>query len=306
MDERQHLSRLHHLVAAARFGSLTDAAAHLGLSQPALSKSIRALEAAVGVPVLIRSRLGVTPTPAGETLIAHGRVIEQALHQATQDVARLRDAQRQQLVIGCGPSEAVRLLPAALALLHQTHPQIRVTVLYGLNEALMPMVRSAEVEFALSSVPRTASDPDLAHEALLGDRAAVIARTGHPLSARRQVRPADLLQARWILARRQELERRALDELLLNAGLRPVEAEVETTSAELMKSVVMHSDLLTFLPRELMHWEERAGLLCALPVAAPQWARSVGITRLRRARLRPAAAALAGALRQAARPGNRR
>ena len=146
-------------------------------------------------------------------------------------------------------------------------------------------------------MPRTASAPDLVHEPILGDSAAVIARAGHPLGARRQVKPADLLGARWILARRQELERRALDELLLNAGLRPVEAEIETTSAVLMKSVVINSDLLTFLPRELIHWEERAGLLCALPVAAPQWVRSVGVTRLRLRRLGAPALALIEALR---------
>ena len=96
----------------------------------------------------------------------------------------------------------------------------------------------------------------------------------------------------------QELERRALDELLLNAGLRPVEAEIETTSAVLMKSVVISSDLLTFLPRELIHWEERAGQLCALPVAAPQWARSVGVSRLRQRRPGAPALALIEALRE--------
>ena len=289
--------RLSHLLAASRLGSLTAAAAQLGLTQPALTRSIRALEETLGLPVLTRTPRGVVPTEAGEALIAQAQVIEQALQAARQDIERIRDSRHEKLVIGCGPSEATRLLPAALALLHQRVPGVRTTVLYGLNEALMPMVRAGEIEFALSSVPRTASAPDLVHEPILVDSAAVIARTGHPLAGRRQVKPADLLGARWILARRQELERRALDELLLNAGLRPVEAEIETTSAVLMKSVVISSDLLTFLPRELIHWEERAGQLCALPVAAPQWARSVGVSRLRQRRPGAPALALIEALR---------
>jgi DNA-binding transcriptional LysR family regulator len=125
----------------------------------------------------------------------------------------------------------------------------------------------------------------------------VVAHADHPLAARRSVKPAELAGQRWVLARRHELERRALDDLFLQAGLVPIDAEVETTSAGLMKAVVLQGRHLSFLPRELIHWEERAGLLRPVPVAAPQWSRAVGLTRRRRGRLSPAAAALAAALR---------
>jgi molybdate transport repressor ModE-like protein len=74
--------RIAHLAAAARCGSLTAAAAELGLTQPALSKSIRELERALGVPVLERGRFGATPTEYGEALIARGRAIEAELRAA--------------------------------------------------------------------------------------------------------------------------------------------------------------------------------------------------------------------------------
>jgi DNA-binding transcriptional LysR family regulator len=291
--------RLAHLVAAARHGSLSAAAAQLGLSQPALSKSIRGLERDLGMRLLDRGRHGVVPTEAGEALIARGHAIEAELRAAADEVESLRDAARGRVTIGCGPSEATRLLPMAMESLHASDPGLRVTVLYGLNEVLMPMVRSGEVDFALSSVPRTASDPELQHEVLHGDSAAVVAHVDHPLAHRRSVRPAELVGQRWVLARRRELERRALDDLLLQAGLQPIEAEIETTSATLMKAVVLRGRHLSFMPREMIHWEERAGLLRALPVAA-QWARSVGITRRRGGVQTPAAATLAAALRAAA------
>jgi DNA-binding transcriptional LysR family regulator len=291
-----------HLVAAARCGSLTAAAVELGLTQPALSRSIRELERALGVRVLERGRFGVVPTEYGEALIARGHAIEAELRAATQEIDAIRRAGGARVLIGCGPSEATRLLPIALEALHASGPGIRVTVLYGLNEALMPMVRQGEVDFALSSVPRTASDPELQHEPLHTDTAVVVAHVDHPLANRRSVRPAELAGQRWVLARRRELERRAFDDLFLQAGLKPIEAEVETTSAVLMKTVVLQGRHLSFLPRELIHWEERAGLLRPLPVAAPaaQWTRSVGITRRRRGVLGEAAAALAAALRATA------
>jgi len=289
--------RIAQLAAAVRCGSLTAAATELGLTQPALSKSIRELERTLGVRVLERGRFGVSPTEAGDALVARHRAIEAELRAAADEIDAIRGAHSGRVVVGCGPSEATRLLPMALDALHAADPGLRVTVLYGLNEALMPMVRRGEVDFALSSVPRTASDPELQHETLHADTAVVVAHADHPLAARRSVKPAELAGQRWVLARRHELERRALDDLFLQAGLVPIDAEVETTSAGLMKALVLQGRHLSFLPRELIHWEARAGLLRPVPVAAPQWSRAVGLTRRRRGRMSPAAAALAAALR---------
>jgi DNA-binding transcriptional LysR family regulator len=292
--------RVAHLVAAVRCGSLSAAAVELGLTQPALSKSIRALERSLELRLLERGRHGVVATEAGAALVARGHAIDAELRAAADEIDSLRRTGRARVTIGCGPSEATRLLPIALEALHATDPDLRVTVLYGLNEALMPMVRDCEVDFALSSVPRTASDPALQHEPLRTDSAAVVAHVDHPLAHRRSVRPAELVGQRWVLARRRELERRALDDLLLQAGLPPIEAEIETTSATLMKAIVLQGRHLSFLPREMIHWEERAGLLRAVPVAASQWARAVGITRRRRGTPTAAATKLAAALRACA------
>jgi LysR family transcriptional regulator of gallate degradation len=163
----------------------------------------------------------------------------------------------------------------------------------------MPMVKHGEVDFGLSSIPPRSSDADLRQIRLHEDRAAVIARSGHPLVERRGPLTAQhLLDQRWILARAPELERRALDDLFLETGLEPPHVSLETTSAVLMKTMVMQSDFLTFLPRELVYWEERAGLLTALKLAAPSWHRIVGITLRTRAGVNPAAQALIDILRE--------
>ena len=85
----------------------------------------------------------------------------------------------------------------------------------------MPMVRRGEIAFALSSVPRSAADPDLFHETLHVDDAVVVARVGHPLARRRALTGEDLQRYPWVLARRWELERKALDELFAESGLPP-------------------------------------------------------------------------------------
>ncbi len=295
------LRRLRQLQAAASEGSLTAAAAALGLTQPALSASIRALETELGVPLLERHRHGVHATPYAEALLEHARRADAELQAARVHVQRLRQAEAGSLRLGCGPSEATRLLPQALLHLRQTWPGLRVFVEYGLNEKLMPMVRLGEIDCALSSVPRSTAHAELRHEALYADQAVVVARNDHPLAARRQPQAADLAQYPWVLARRWELERKALDDLFALAGIEPPRAAVETTSAVLMKTLLLGSDFLTFVPREMIWWEERAGLLRPLRGLRSAWERQVGVTLRRDQALSPTLAALLDSLRHAAR-----
>lgn len=295
------MRRLRHLRAAVAEGSLSAAAGMLGLSQPALSSSIKSLETDLGVNLLERHRFGVKGTPYADTLLEHFRRVEAELQAAWTRVGRLRQDHAVDLQIGCGPSEATRLLPRALDHLRRSHPQVRVFVEYGLNERLMPMVRHGEIQCALSSVPASAAHADLRHQPLCVDEAVVIARADHPLAGRRSVTAADLARYPWVLARRWELERRALDELFAAAGVEPLKAAVETTSAVLMKTLVLQGDYLSFVPLEMIHWEQQAGLLKPLRGVRSSWRRNVGLTTRRDEAPAEALVALTDSLRVAAR-----
>ena len=296
MDHR----KVQFFLAAVRCGSLTEAAAELGVSQPALSKSIRALEQQLGVPLIERGRFGVVATAFGEALRYHGQVVEAEFRHALGEIEALKGAQHGHVILGCGPTEATRLLPMALNRVQQGRPELRVTVLYGLNESLMPAVKQGDVDFALSSVPGRTQDPDLLHETLFTESAVVVARADHPLARLRQISPAQLAQRLWVLPRQRELERQAFDDYFRGHGINPPTAWVETTSTVLMKSLVMQSDALTFIPRELFHWEERARQLRALPVSGVEWVRAVGLTRRRQGALSPASRFVMECLRSVA------
>ena len=292
--------RIQHFLAAVRHGNLTEAAADLDISQPALSKSIKALEKSVGARLLERGRFGVRPTPYGEALLVRGNAVEAELRNAQSEIDAMKGARRGHVLIGCGPTEANRLLPLAISKLNRSHPDLRITVLYGLNEALMPWVKQGEVDFALSSVPMQASDPELTHERLFIESGAVVARLHHPLAKKRNLSMADLARYPWVLPRRREMERRALDDLFVAHGLQMPDAVVETTSTVLMKSMLMQSDFLTFLPRELIYWELQAGQLATLNLTGPSWTRAVGITRRSRGSINVAGKVLVEALKEAA------
>jgi DNA-binding transcriptional LysR family regulator len=300
------LRRLRHLQTIVVEGSFTGAAAQLGLSQPALSASIKSLEADLGVPLLKRHRFGVNATPFADALVAHACTIHNELENAWAKVAQLKGSEAISLRIGCGPSEATRLLPMALQHLHAAQPGMRLFVEYGLNETLMPMVRRGEIACALSSIPRSAPHPELEHEALHVDTAVIVARSAHPLATRRTLAAKDLAAYPWVLARRWELERKALDDLFAQAGMKPIEAQIETTSAVLMKAVLLQSDFLTFVPHEMIVWEEHAGLLRPLKGVRSSWERHVGITTRRGQSPSEALQLLTASLRAAAHAFTRR
>ena len=287
-------------LAAARYGNLTEAAASMEISQPALSKSIKALEKTLGVRLLERGRFGVSLTPFGQALMEHGRVIEAEMRNAVGEIQSMRGAQRGHVMVGCGPTEATRLLPLALKVLAGQNPEVHVTVLYGLNEALMPWVKHGEVDIALSSVPARSTETELVHDFLSTEHATVVARADHPLSKYKVVTPQMLLKYPWILPRQRELERLAFDDYFVAHDLEPPVAQVETTSTVLMKSMVMQSEALTFIPKELIYWEVRAGQLKALEATGHQWERRVGITRRRKGTLSPASKLLMQAVKSVA------
>jgi DNA-binding transcriptional LysR family regulator len=295
------VSRLQQLASVIRCGSFSEAAANLGVSQPALSRSVRSLERQLGVQLLHRGRFGAVPTDFGLALARHADAVDAELVAARGAIDAMKNARTGHVCIGCGPSEATRLLPLALEALRNRAPQLQVTVLYGLNEALLPMIKHGEVSFALSSIPPGVMDPDLKRIVLHEDTAAVIARSSHRLLSQEQaLQPQHLLDYPWVLPRHRELERHAFDQLFLGADLHPPTAAIETTSAVLMKTVIMQTDYLTFLPRELVYWEERAGLLRALDLSASSWRRLVGVTMRSRGTLSPAAAMLLDILKKTA------
>lgn len=295
------LLKLRQLTQIIRHGSYSEAAEALGITQAALSKSMRALERETGVQLLERGRFGAMATPFGAALARHADAIDAELRAASSQIAALKSASSGSIAIGCGPSEATRLLPIAINRLKRRAPGIRVTVLYGLSAALIDMLKRGEVDFTLSSVPNFSTDRDIRTIELFEDTAAVVVRGGHPLLAlRKPIAPAQLVGYEWVLARREELERRALDDLFISAQLDPPEATIETTSATLMQTIVMQSDFLTFLPRELIYWQERSRQLHALTVAAPPWRRVVGVRIRARAAANPAVEAMIQELRAAA------
>ncbi|AWN23436.1 LysR family transcriptional regulator [Deinococcus irradiatisoli] len=161
------LAQLRLFTAVVDEGSFSAAAAALGMSQSSLSEGVRALEAALGQSVLLRTRSGVSLTPTGQRVIGHAR---DAL-MAVQDLHLSADPARTlsgQLIVATYRSIGQQLLAPALARLHTRHPELHIRIIDAGRDGQggQRFVRSGEADVGLIEAPDEAG---LLFEALLHD-----------------------------------------------------------------------------------------------------------------------------------------
>ena len=110
------LRQLRYVVAAAEAGNLTEAARHLGVSQPSVSSAIAELETAVGASLFVRHHArGVALTPVGERIVNEARLLLKHASDFGQSARELSGALKGEIVVGCFLTLAVRFMPVLLA-----------------------------------------------------------------------------------------------------------------------------------------------------------------------------------------------
>jgi DNA-binding transcriptional LysR family regulator len=127
-----------------------SAAAHrLHLSQPAVTAQIRRLEDALGAPLFVRSVRGVTPTAAGDRLVASARAVETILADATAAIATAEPALDRELAIAASTTTAAHILPPLLARFRRAHASVALRVLVGNTAFVLDAVRRGRVPLGM-------------------------------------------------------------------------------------------------------------------------------------------------------------
>src|SRR5262245_13488720 len=172
--------RLLDLLAIAEHGSYTRAATALRVSQPALSNSIAALEKALGVRVLERTRYGATLTDFGRLLANQAEALQSALARASGDVALKKGGMDGSLAIGVSPVACVDIVPDAVAALKQASPNVAVRIHELPDDQLLAQLRTGEIDLMVSPTGLMPDLPDIEREVLLRDTFVVIMRPENP------------------------------------------------------------------------------------------------------------------------------
>ncbi|MEV6339247.1 LysR family transcriptional regulator [Nocardia vinacea] len=144
------LRALECLVAVLDYGSVTEAAARLHMSQPALSHQIAALEREIGTPVVQRLPRGVRPTAAGRAIVTDARAALTAAERVVSTGRAVAEGIEGQLRIGCAESMTAGLLAPVLRTWHRRHPNIQLALTeLSSADALAELAASGQVDIAI-------------------------------------------------------------------------------------------------------------------------------------------------------------
>src|SRR5512139_1295543 len=142
------LRQLRYFVAVAEDGNISRAAKRIFLTQPALSRQIKALEDEIGQCLLERRAHSVRLTPVGEVLLHEAREL---LQRAEQVVERVRAAgSGVRLRVGYAPSLAAGLLSAAVENFTQAHPEARVELFDLSTKEMLAALENDELDVVVS------------------------------------------------------------------------------------------------------------------------------------------------------------
>lgn len=278
--ELRQLRHFREIVDAASFG---QAAERLHITQPALSKSIRNLEATLGVALLERHSSGVTPTEYGRVFLDYATMVTSELDRAVAQIAEMKGTGTGLVRVGAGTSVMQYLMPATVKRFMEGAEGARVTFVQGLRADLIARLRRGEVDIVVGSVNPDGAEEDLFQELVLEDRITVVADRGHPLASGKALPLTALGSAKWVLPDKSEAEGDRLLHALREHGLPPPDCAVRTGSSIFMASLLKDSAYLSYLPRALIVSDPDYAHLVPLDLAEPIWARVVvGATYRRR------------------------
>jgi DNA-binding transcriptional LysR family regulator len=272
-------------LAILEMGSFHKAAEALNISQPALSRRIKALEQNVGAPLLERTTRHVAPTPAGRQLKP---LLARLIDEVETSIFGMNETGRRQggqVAIACVPTAAFYFLPQVIRRFNRSFPLIRFRILDLSAREGLDSVARGETEFGINMLG--SAEPDLTFTPLLDDPFVLACRSDHPLSKRRELKWSDIAGFPLIGVSRHSGNRTILDNALAK---RSVELnwfyEVNHLSTSL--GLVEAGLGVSVLPR-LATPQTKHPLISTIPIKEPVVSRTIGIVERRSGRLSPAA-----------------
>ncbi|OZI74529.1 LysR family transcriptional regulator [Bordetella genomosp. 12] len=282
------------VLVLGRMLNFRQAAAHLHLSQSALSTQVLRIEETLGVRLFDRSTRSVRLTAAGQVFLQQAANLQVAFREAIDAVGGIARADQGQVAVAALPSLAARLLPRVLMAYRKAHPGVALKVHDVLSGPAFDLVRGGEVDFAL-----TAADPqqaDLHYEALMSDSFILLVPPDHPLArSRAPVRWLETVDAAHVSMVQPSSVRQYTEWAFLQNRVR-FQPAFEAEHLATIVAMVECGFGVAALPEIAAHAVAHQGLI-ERPLIGPVAERSIGLVTARQRSLSPAAQALVELLR---------
>jgi LysR family transcriptional regulator, transcription activator of glutamate synthase operon len=244
MDLRQ----LGYLVALAEEQHFTKAAEREHVAQPALSQQIKRLEEEVGVTLVERTTRQVTITHAGRLLVARARRVLGEIDAATAELEALKGMESGHVSVGTIHTMGPVDVSLPLAIFHERHPGIELTVREHASEELAEMIRDDTLDLAFLSVTERVESHGLGLHQLVSEELVAVLPTDHRFAKRRKLRMAELADEEFISYREGARLRELLVTAGRDAGFQP-QIKLESNESGRIRRLVARGMGVAILPR---------------------------------------------------------
>ncbi|MEO7760967.1 MAG: LysR substrate-binding domain-containing protein [Casimicrobiaceae bacterium] len=245
------LNQLRDVMAVAERGSLRAAARHLGVAQPALTRSIQELERELGVPLFEREAKGVVATQMGEMFIRRANAVRSELRRAREEIDQIKGELHGHVSVCLSTVPHIALLPYALPAFRARYPEVHLDLIEGLYTRMESALRVGIIDCYIGPPPKDQPGPDLTVEKLFDNTRVIMGRRGHPLAHARSLR--ELIDAEWLTTSVTYKANDELGPLFAQHDLPAPRVVVQAHSALTFIVALAYSDLLAMLP---MQWTE--------------------------------------------------
>jgi DNA-binding transcriptional LysR family regulator len=258
--------------------SFSNAAEHLGVTQPAVSLQVRSLEKRVGAKLLDRSGRRVEPTEAGQRLYRAAQRMLALEHQLLDELSGDDGELRGELSIGASTGPGGTVVPVVLAEFQREHPELSVEL--SISDTNRVIEQVAERELELGIVGASPRHRGVVFESFFRDEVILVCPPGHRFAGK-QIAVEELRGEPLILMQEGAGVRQVIEDELRHGPvrLRDLDVRLELGLQESVKSAVAAGFGVTFISRSGVEAELAAGTLAAARVKGLQPAREIFLVR---------------------------
>ncbi len=274
----------------ARYKSFCKAAEGLCISQPAVTKHIKTLEARIGLRLIQRGKGGFGLTEEGKALYRQTQKISSQLMRIENLLGSLQKERHGVLRIGTTESYSKCLMPELLSQFQASFPAVKISLDVGNSEEIEKSLLQCRIDLALIAVTKVSnrfeSTPFLREELV------VIAPPNHPLALRERVSLKEIETYPLIIRAKGSTTRKILLQAFRDLGIRP-SLLIEAGSSEFIKRWVSEGRGISVIVRRIVEEEAREGSIKAIPLKE-KLSLEVVFLYLKEARFNPTVKAFVG------------
>jgi LysR family transcriptional regulator, pca operon transcriptional activator len=278
IDSRIKFRHLQTFVEVARQKSVMKAAELLHVSQPAVTKTIRELEQALGVGVFEREGRGIRITRYGEVFLRHAGAALTALRQGLDSVSQEQFGDAPPIRIGALPTVSTRIMPRAMNLFLRENIWSRVKIVTGDNAVLLEQLRIGDLDLVVGRLAGAERMTGFSFEHLYSEQVVFAVRAGHPLLDAGKLLFAELGSYTFLMPTRASIIRPVVENFLIANGVASLPSQIETVSDAFGRAFVRDSDSIWIISEGVVARDIADGVLAALPVDTSETKGPVGLT----------------------------